>query len=142
MSKATNLAWENVSGSYRVPEGQYLTRFFFAALYSGWNGNRRGGNFIDDTKFTEKLPYEIHYHLQNDDGTYQELDLIETGSEMIGEVVSAKNTGDTLLANTALEKATLNGVPYSGGTSFSVINTQASASAGKIILDLYYIKKA
>lgn len=43
--------WENYSGTYTVPEGQYLTRFFFVAVSTG-SGNNTVGNLLDDVGFT------------------------------------------------------------------------------------------
>lgn len=43
--------WENYSGDYTVPEGQYLTRFFFVAVSTG-SGNNTVGNLLDDVGFT------------------------------------------------------------------------------------------
>lgn len=50
--------WDTVSGNYVVPEGQYLTRFFFVSVSSA-SKNATIGNLIDNVYFTtEKTPLE------------------------------------------------------------------------------------
>lgn len=51
--------WGKYAGTYTVPEGQYLTRFFFLSEeYTG--GGRAGdptlGNFLDNVWFSQELP--------------------------------------------------------------------------------------
>ena len=55
--KYTKLAnpWENHSGDYKVPDGQYLTRYFFAAGSTGSN-DQKVGNHIDNVYFSTDLP--------------------------------------------------------------------------------------
>lgn len=51
-----NQEWTRWRGAYRVPNGQYMTRFFFVS-YSCASGNPTVGNMLDDVRFTtEALP--------------------------------------------------------------------------------------
>ena len=49
----TNSSFNGQSDPYEVPEGQYLTRFFFV---SANEGNRTEGNLLDKISFNESLP--------------------------------------------------------------------------------------
>ncbi|MCD7804671.1 MAG: LPXTG cell wall anchor domain-containing protein [Oscillospiraceae bacterium] len=57
--------WVKYSGSYVVPEDQYLTRFFFAAASTQKN-NISAGNFIDSVSLTASVDYTIEYWVWND----------------------------------------------------------------------------
>lgn len=46
--------WKTYSGEYQVPAGQYLTRFFFAAVNAV--GGATQGNLIDNVWFSTELP--------------------------------------------------------------------------------------
>ncbi|MCC8128058.1 MAG: hypothetical protein LIO92_11805 [Clostridiales bacterium] len=48
-------AWMTYTGEYDVPEGQYLTRFFFVAGDTG-SDDATVGNFLDDVYFSTELP--------------------------------------------------------------------------------------
>jgi hypothetical protein len=49
-----NTAWEYHTGSFVIPENQYLTRFFFVAGATGGNDVTQG-NFIDDIKLSQDI---------------------------------------------------------------------------------------
>lgn len=50
-------SWNNRSGTYTVPEGQYLTRFFFVAVDTVFqDGTLRVGNLLDDVWFAQDAP--------------------------------------------------------------------------------------
>ena len=50
-------SWNNRSGTYTVPEGQYLTRFFFVAVDTVFqDGDLRVGNLLDDVWFAQEAP--------------------------------------------------------------------------------------
>lgn len=54
--------WHQLSGSVRIPEGQYLTRFFFASdPYATTDATK--GNLIDGVAAAEMLRYKIQYHI-------------------------------------------------------------------------------
>ncbi len=49
--------WSNVGdGGYAVPEGQYLTRYFFMSGPTASNRDTSVGNHIDDVSFSTKMP--------------------------------------------------------------------------------------
>lgn len=47
-------AWSYHSGTYQVPEGQYVTRFYFVAVAAA--GGRADGNLLDDIHFGKEVP--------------------------------------------------------------------------------------
>ena len=50
-------SWNTRTGTYTVPKGQYLTRFFFVAVDSVFqSGNLRVGNLLDDVWFGQDAP--------------------------------------------------------------------------------------
>lgn len=50
-------SWNTRTDTYTVPEGQYLTRFFFVAVDSVFqSGNLRVGNLLDDVWFGQDAP--------------------------------------------------------------------------------------
>lgn len=58
--------WEEISGTYTVPEGQYLTRLFFASdTNAGKNYNNTMGNLIDAVSAGETMDYKIEYYVDN-----------------------------------------------------------------------------
>lgn len=51
--------WGKYTGTYTVPKGQYLTRFFFLSeeyTGGGYAGNPTLGNFLDNVWFSQELP--------------------------------------------------------------------------------------
>lgn len=49
--------WNTQSGTYEVPEGQYLTRFFFVAISTAFDsGALRVGNLLDNVRFAQETP--------------------------------------------------------------------------------------
>lgn len=53
---STSNEWTKWTGDYKVPAGQYMTRFFFVS-YESASGNQTVGNMLDDVKFTtDPLP--------------------------------------------------------------------------------------
>ena len=51
-------SWGRYAGDYTVPEGQYVTRFFFVAVDTGATGNRANttGNLLDRVGFGTDVP--------------------------------------------------------------------------------------
>lgn len=50
-------SWNLRNGTYKVPEGQYLTRFFFVAVDTVFqDGTLRVGNLLDDVWFGQEAP--------------------------------------------------------------------------------------
>lgn len=49
-------SWQKIEGKYTVPNGQYLTRFFFAAIDTASNGfGHNVGNLLDDVWFSQSV---------------------------------------------------------------------------------------
>ena len=86
-----NTAWSYVNGTYTVPRGQYVTRFYFVSV-SGNGGTQ--ANLIDDVVFSktpgepivETYEYTINYYV---DGV---LDDSESNSASEGAIVNASLT--------------------------------------------------
>lgn len=56
--------WEKISGSYSVPDGQYLTRLFFASeTNTDSTINKTMGNLIDAVSAGETMSYKIEYYV-------------------------------------------------------------------------------
>ena len=127
--------WKSYQGTYTVPAGQYLTRFFFAATVSVTD-NLAGGNMIDAVSFSEELKYTIEYYVQQNDGTYVELYELEEGEEVsVGTMVSATKTTSSALEDYDLFRTVLNGEDYHKNTSFEVRTLHESKAP---TLKLYY----
>lgn len=55
-AKYSTSSWTENSGTYKIPEGQYLTRFFFAAISTASNDTsnvKTMGNLLDDVWFSQ-----------------------------------------------------------------------------------------
>lgn len=99
--------WQNHFGSYKVPHGQYATRFFFASA-----SGKTTGNLIDNVTFNQEQRYIIEYYLNGEkvDG------LTETKTAEVNTTVSPKNLASDKLTNAILTDSTINGKPYGGET--------------------------
>lgn len=54
--KYSTSSWRKNEGTYTVPEGQYLTRFFFAAIDTASSGfGHNVGNLLDDVWFSQNV---------------------------------------------------------------------------------------
>lgn len=84
--KTGNTSWNRISGEYVVPEGQYITRFYFVAVETH-NGVKSVGNLVDDVTFSCQKPlieeklynYKIEYFI---DGELQST--VDEGSGSLG----------------------------------------------------------
>ena len=99
--------WENHFGSYKVPDKQYATRFFFASA----SGSTMG-NLIDNVTFNQEQRYIIEYYLN---GTKVD-ELTETKTAEVNTAVSPKHLDSTELENAILTNSTINGESYGGVT--------------------------
>ena len=55
--KYSTSSWRKNEGTYTVPKGQYLTRFFFAAIDTASSGfGHSVGNLLDDVWFAQEAP--------------------------------------------------------------------------------------
>ena len=129
--EGNELYWQEHSGTYKVPDGQYATRFFFVSA----SGSTLG-NLVDDIHFNESASYVIEYYLN---GARLE-DLTEISNAELDSVVTPAHTGDSALQNAFLTSSTINGVNY-GGTTLS-IKSRATIDAEyedyRNVLRLYY----
>ena len=105
--------WQNHFGSYKVPDGQYATRFFFASATGTTTGN-----LIDNVTFNQEQRYIIEYYLKDEKtGEFKKVDeLTETKTAEVNTTVSPQNLGNDKLKNAILTKSTINDKPYGGVT--------------------------
>ena len=82
--------WQNHFGSYKVPHGQYATRFFFASATGTTTGN-----LIDNVTFNQEQRYIIEYYLKDKEtDVFQKVDgLTETKTAEVNTIVSPQNLG-------------------------------------------------
>ena len=123
--------WQDHSGSYTVPDGQYATRFFFASASGSTTGN-----LIDGIHFNEVQQYFIEYYLN---GELQE-DLTQTSHADLDSIITPANSGDKALENAVLTSSTINGVNY-GGVTLSIKarkTVDAEYEGCRNVLRLYY----
>lgn len=99
--------WQNHFGSYKVPDGQYATRFFFASATGTTTGN-----LIDNVTFNQEQRYIIEYYL--DGNPVPELTEIKTAE--VNTTVSPKHLESMEQKNAILTKSTINGESYGGVT--------------------------
>lgn len=103
--------WENHFGSYKVPDKQYATRFFFASA----SGSTMG-NLIDNVTFNQEQRYIIEYYLKEGNEFKKVDELTETKTAEVNTTVSPKNLASDKLKNAILTDSTINGEPYGGET--------------------------
>lgn len=105
--------WQNHFGSYKVPDGQYATRFFFASATGTTTGN-----LIDNVTFNQEQRYIIEYYLKDEKtGEFKPVPrLTETKTAEVNTTVSPKNLDSTELTNAILTDSTINGKSYGGET--------------------------
>lgn len=99
--------WQNHFGSYKVPDGQYATRFFFASATG-----KTTGNLIDNVTFNQEQRYIIEYYL---DGKPVP-ELTETKTAEVNTTVSPKHLEIMKQKNAILTDSTINGKSYGGET--------------------------
>ena len=103
--------WENHFGSYKVPDKQYATRFFFASA----SGSTMG-NLIDNVTFNQEQRYIIEYYLKEGNEFKKVDELTETKTAEVNTTVSPQNLGSDKLKNAILTDSTINGKSYGGET--------------------------
>lgn len=127
--------WENHFGSYKVPDKQYATRFFFASA----SGSTMG-NLIDNVTFNQEQRYIIEYYLN---GT-KVPELTETKTAEVNTAVSPKNLESTELTNAILADSTINGESY-GGVTMTILprpEVDAEHRDCRNVLRLYFVTGA
>ena len=123
---SNNKKWYTKSGSYPVPEGQYLTRFFFAAGETAYDQTGqtqyRGtvGNHLDAVWFSPQLPppEEQKGHLQ----ITKEVDGIDKTAVPAGSFSFTVKDSDNMVA------ASFTLPTEAGGWSYSLTNLPADAT--------------
>lgn len=127
--------WQNHFGSYKVPDGQYATRFFFASATGTTTGN-----LIDNVTFNQEQRYIIEYYLN---GTKVD-SLTETKTAEVNTAVSPKNLESTELTNAILADSTINGESY-GGVTMTILprpEVDAEHPDCRNVLRLYFVTGA
>ena len=127
--------WQNHFGSYKVPAGQYATRFFFASATGTTTGN-----LIDNVTFNQEQRYIIEYYLN---GTKVDK-LTEIKTAEVNTAVSPENLERTELENAILTDSTINGESY-GGVTMTILprpEVDAHYPDCRNVLRLYFVTGA
>lgn len=127
--------WENHFGSYKVPDKQYATRFFFASA----SGSTMG-NLIDNVTFNQEQRYIIEYYLN---GTKVDK-LTETKTAEVNTAVSPAHLESKELTNAILADSTINGESY-GGVTMTILprpEVDAEHRDCRNVLRLYFVTGA
>ncbi len=130
--EGNELYWQEHSGTYKVPDGQYATRFFFVSATGSTLGN-----LVDGIHFNESASYVIEYYLN---GARLD-DLTEISNAELDSVVTPAHTGDSALQNAFLTSSTINGVINYGGTTLSIKSRESIDTEYedcRNVLRLYY----
>ena len=127
--------WQNHFGSYKVPDGQYATRFFFASATGTTTGN-----LIDSVSFNQEQRYIIEYYL---DGKPVN-ELTETKTAEVNTAVSPKHLEIMKQKNAILTNSTINGESY-GGVTMTILprpTVDAHYPDCRNVLRLYFVTGA
>ncbi|MCD7888741.1 MAG: LPXTG cell wall anchor domain-containing protein, partial [Oscillospiraceae bacterium] len=128
--------WVKYEGSYTVPEGQYLTRFFFAAAYA--QGGTSNGNFIDGVSLTYAIDYTIEYWVWD----YEKCEYVkkdyEEGSATPYVTVNATKTGDYAAYGLVGSVTSYQSGGENPKSFDSTKNTSLYVDAYNYVLSLYY----
>lgn len=133
--------WQNHFGSYKVPHGQYATRFFFASA-----SGKTTGNLIDNVTFNQEQRYIIEYYLKDEKtGEFNPVPgLTETKTAEVNTIVSPQNLGNEALANAILTKSTINDKLY-GGVTMTILprpDVDTTHRDCRNVLRLYFVTGA
>uniref|UniRef100_UPI0035AB7E23 SpaA isopeptide-forming pilin-related protein n=1 Tax=Bacillus bingmayongensis TaxID=1150157 RepID=UPI0035AB7E23 len=112
-----NTAWGTYTGTYKVPEGQTVTRFGFEAVSTS-NGSMGYGNHIDDI-FLGTEPCLSATKSVDPEGQ------VQTGDELTYNV-TVKNNGGDVAANSIFTDAIPEGTEYVPGSIQVTKNAQVS----------------
>ena len=127
--------WQNHFGSYKVPDGQYATRFFFASATGTTTGN-----LIDNVTFNQEQRYIIEYYLNGEKVD----ELTETKTAEVNTAVSPAHLESTELENAILTDSTINGESY-GGVTMTILprpTVDAHYPDCRNVLRLYFVTGA
>ena len=139
-TNGTNV-WQQIAGEYTVPNGQYLTRLFFASDPGGSGDDKTCGNFIDAASAGQTMSYKIEYY-PND---LLASDKTETGDATVYTTVSAKNLGAYLTAEAGyvITGVKINGKDYAGDITDGVyITDYGTGDKYAIEVEIYLKQKA
>lgn len=110
-SNKANEQWKTISGSYQVPEGQYLTRLFFASdTNDRYSANSTLGNMIDAVAAGEFMSYIVEYYK----GDVLQSAHTELGEKSAYEQVTLQNLSQYLDTYKFPYEILINGRPYPG----------------------------
>ena len=126
--------WQNHFGSYKVPDGQYATRFFFASATG-----KTTGNLIDNVTFNQEQRYIIEYYLDGNPVP----ELTETKTAEVNTAVSPKHLESMEQKNAILTKSTINGESY-GGVTMTILprpEVDAEHRDCRNVLRLYFVTR-
>ena len=122
--------WHQLSGSVRIPDGQYLTRFFFASdPYATTDATK--GNLIDGVAAAEMLRYRIQYHI---DGVLDS-SKNQTGTAAVTTTVSVRELKSYLENGYEFDTEKDGGYIQINGTSHVDDYNPADKSLGLYITD-------
>lgn len=122
--------WHQLSGSVRIPDGQYLTRFFFASdPYATTDATK--GNLIDGVAAAEMLCYRIQYHI---DGVLDS-SKNQTGTAAVTTTVSVRELKSYLENGYEFDTEKDGGYIQINGTSHVDDYNPADKSLGLYITD-------
>ena len=136
--------WETISGTYTVPEGQYLTRLFLVSDIRENETNQLNktcGNLVDAVSAGETMSYKIEYYPNDQLAS----DKTETGDATVYTTVSAKNLDDYLDAGYVITGVKINGKDYAGDITDGVYITDYGTSGDDdyaIEVEIYLKQKA
>lgn len=131
--------WQNHFGSYKVPDGQYATRFFFASATGTTTGN-----LIDNVTFNQEQRYIIEYYLKEGNEFKKVDELTETKTAEVNTTVSPKHLEIMKQKNAILADSTINGESY-GGVTMTILprpEVDAEHPDCRNVLRLYFVTGA
>lgn len=131
--------WQNHFGSYKVPDGQYATRFFFASATGTTTGN-----LIDNVTFNQEQRYIIEYYLKEGNEFKKVDELTETKTAEVNTAVSPAHLESKELTNAILADSTINGESY-GGVTMTILprpEVDAEHRDCRNVLRLYFVTGA
>lgn len=131
--------WENHFGSYKVPDNQYATRFFFASA----SGSTMG-NLIDNVTFNQEQRYVIEYYLNGTNVENKVKELTEIKTAEVNTAVSPAHLESMKQENAILTDSTINGESY-GGVTMTILprpEVDAQYPDCRNVLRLYFVTGA
>ncbi|WP_026508904.1 DUF7601 domain-containing protein [Butyrivibrio sp. MC2013] len=136
--------WTKHSGSFTVPEGQYVTRLFLAAGATAFDDNhindsiaKTVGNLLDDVEASARMAYSIEYYELGTEGISDSRLLeTETGSDFPNNWAYARKHASYIAGGYRLAEVSGNGGLDENGDPRLFVATATDGSAP--VLRLYY----